>query len=400
MRVATYAIVTVLGLTAIACALGDPGRDPRTILRDANAAAARLKAIAYRAEFRLETPVAAQSIELSGKVVARRDEEDQHPYVLVEGTVINPITRLATPFQFAIDGENVYSVEHAAKIFARGTIEEAGTNVGNPLFPGDYLNKAPFDDELQAGRIEYGGEQDIEGVRCETVKVKSSGVPEIERILSFGREDHLLRWAETIVTPPKMPGRPTIARRMTFIAKDLDTKPSIQDDAFRLKPPGGYTLRSLADLQPSDNAGLLAVGSPAPPWELKARDGSTVSLEKLRGKVVVLDFWASWCGPCKMAMPSFQRLYERYKDKPVAVYGVNCREKRRDVDPFQYIKSQGFTYGQLLEGDDVAQAYRVGGIPCYYVIGPDGKVAHAGAGFDPNLDHTLGTIIERLLKQT
>lgn len=400
MRLASCIFVTVLSFAAIAAALGNPGRDPRDILRDANAAAARLKAIAYRAEFRSEMPVAVQSIDFSGTVVARRGDDDQPPRVLVDGTVTNPMTRAATPFQFAIDGRNVYSVEHAAKIFASGTIEEAGPTVGNPLFPGDYLSQAPFDDELRASRIEYGGEQDIKGVRCETVKVKMSGMPEIERTLSFGREDHLLRRAETVVTPPQMPGRPSMVRRMTFTAENLDANPSFEDDVFHLKQPDGYTPRSLSDLQRSDDTGLLAVGSPAPSWELKARDGSTVSLEKLRGKVVVLDFWASWCGPCKMAMPSFQRLHERYKEKSVAIYGVNCREKRQDIDPFQYIKSQGFTYGQLVGGDDVAQAYRVGGIPCYYVIGPDGKIAHAGAGFDPNLDRTLGAIIERLLKQT
>ncbi len=66
---------------------------------------------------------------------------------------------------------------------------------------------------------------------------------------------------------------------------------------------------------------------------MKDPAGKSVSLKSLRGKIVLLDFWATWCGPCRMAMPGLQKLHDRYKDKPVAIYGVNCRERRPDANP-------------------------------------------------------------------
>jgi thiol-disulfide isomerase/thioredoxin len=108
-----------------------------------------------------------------------------------------------------------------------------------------------------------------------------------------------------------------------------------------------------------------------------------VTLASLKGKVVLLDFWATWCGPCKAAMPSIQKIHDDYKDKGVAVLGVNTWEKKEDGAK-KYMESKGFNYGCLLKGDDLATAYGVTGIPTLVVIGKDGKVALVEVGMGPN----------------
>ena len=139
------------------------------------------------------------------------------------------------------------------------------------------------------------------------------------------------------------------------------------------------------------------MGSEAPEWTLKDGDGKEVSLKSLRGKLVLLDFWATWCGPCRQAMPGVQKLYEKYKGKPLAVFGVNCYERGSNVDPAGFMKQGGFTYPQLLQGSDVVQTYRAVGIPTFYLIAPDGKILLAFSGFSASGEQQLEATIEREL---
>jgi thiol-disulfide isomerase/thioredoxin len=139
------------------------------------------------------------------------------------------------------------------------------------------------------------------------------------------------------------------------------------------------------------------VGSEAPGWTLRSADGQEVSLGKLRGKVVLLDFWATWCGPCRQAMPALQRLHERYKDKPVAIFAVNCWERSPQVDPAGFLKQSGYTYPVLLNANDVAQAYKVTGIPTFYLIGTDGKILLASSGVSADAERQIEALIEQAL---
>src|SRR5258708_34172469 len=76
------------------------------------------------------------------------------------------------------------------------------------------------------------------------------------------------------------------------------------------------------------NTKLLAVGATAPDWELSDADGKLQTLAQYRGKVVVLDFWATWCGPCTKVMPQIQKLHEKNKDKGVAVFCVSSWDQK------------------------------------------------------------------------
>ncbi|MCZ6682967.1 MAG: redoxin domain-containing protein [Planctomycetota bacterium] len=143
------------------------------------------------------------------------------------------------------------------------------------------------------------------------------------------------------------------------------------------------------------------VGFKAPGWSLRDPAGKTVSMADLKGKVVVLKFWGSWCGACRKALPGFQKLSEQYKDNAdVEVIGVSCERNRGPKGALDLVKKQKYTFDVLLNGEQVAALYQVTGFPTLFVIGPDGKIVHKIRGVPPNVEKTLTPIIDRARKKS
>lgn len=119
-------------------------------------------------------------------------------------------------------------------------------------------------------------------------------------------------------------------------------------------------------------------GDVAPEFSTPLVDGSTFTLSEHSGKVVLLNFWATWCGPCVGEMPAFQKLYEEYGDK-VAILAVNCMEDKDSVD--QFVQDSGYSFPIAYdENGDVSFTYPSSGIPYTLVIGKDGVVKNIYVG--------------------
>lgn len=135
---------------------------------------------------------------------------------------------------------------------------------------------------------------------------------------------------------------------------------------------------------------------PAPDFELKDLTGRTVKLSDLRGKVVVMDFWATWCGPCRLSLPHIQKLHEDLQDKGVVVLTIDLGEDAKTV--LSYAEKNKMTLPVLLdEEDQVSPLYRVSAIPHTVVVDQKGQVVKVHTGFVPGQEKTLRSEVEALL---
>ncbi|MFU2157836.1 peroxiredoxin family protein [Caldisericum sp. AR60] len=137
----------------------------------------------------------------------------------------------------------------------------------------------------------------------------------------------------------------------------------------------------------------------APDFSWKDNNGNVVKLSDLKGKVVLLDFWATWCGPCRMTIPHVEAIYEKYKDKGVVVIGINLDQD--DLSKVQqFIKEQGMKYLVVADPNSkVAGLYGVNSIPRFFIIDKNGKIAKMIIGYDPNMEDVLSKEIDSLLKE-
>jgi peroxiredoxin len=117
----------------------------------------------------------------------------------------------------------------------------------------------------------------------------------------------------------------------------------------------------------------VKAGNDAPNFSLPQLNGSHMKLSDLKGKAVVLNFWGSWCEPCKAEMPVLQKLYAANKDKGLVVVGVNIGETPVAVQSF--IEQNGVTFPILLDRDlQITKLYRIGPIPTTFFIDRDGEI--------------------------
>lgn len=140
----------------------------------------------------------------------------------------------------------------------------------------------------------------------------------------------------------------------------------------------------------------IACAGQAANFELKDLSGKKVSLEELNGKVVFIDFWATWCPPCRASIPAVEKLYEEYKDNDsVCFLGINLNEDKDTVAKFA--EQQGITYTVLLSNNKVITDYNIRSIPTFFIIDKKGEVAKKYSGYGPGFEEKWEQDIKALL---
>jgi thiol-disulfide isomerase/thioredoxin len=120
-------------------------------------------------------------------------------------------------------------------------------------------------------------------------------------------------------------------------------------------------------------------GKTAPDLVLKDLHGQSITLSALKGKTVLLDFWATWCGPCRADGPALEKLYRKYSDRDLVIIGISVDEDRPAVEKF--LAEHPHTYPIVLTSEnDMPKPYQVGLFPTYIIIDKDGALATATEG--------------------
>ncbi len=132
-------------------------------------------------------------------------------------------------------------------------------------------------------------------------------------------------------------------------------------------------------------------GQPAPNFTLKTADGKEVSLKDFKGKVVLINFWATWCPPCREELPLFEKIYEKYKDKGFVILAINTDpENLKD-----FMKDFGvkLTFPILIGDDKILDLYPVRGLPTSFLIDREGKIVKVRLGIYRDLEEDLRKLL-------
>jgi thiol-disulfide isomerase/thioredoxin len=378
-----------------------PPADPAAIMRSADAAIKKIEALSVTIHARGIGALATRTPELQVAANLRRagEREPMGWHFRVEGAATSGGER--RELLTAYDGREVRSVRAHEKSVVSGSWQ----NSAEPMADGagwaltwiirwGELVSQPFGDGGRA-MARHDGTATVEGELCDVVYVDYSETSDptlFDGWWFIARSDSLPRRFDMHLVDHRSGDG--------FLITTLsDLAPGAEVETARLTLPTPEGFESKAAAEPRERVSRrrpagIAPGEMAPDWALMDPSGKEHRLSDYRGKVVIMDFWATWCGPCLRAMPGLQALHESYKDDDVVIFGINCWESG---DPEALMKDEGYSYTLLLEGDPVATQYSVSGIPTFYIVGPDGRIAHHAVGFDPLMEEKLEKIIESLL---
>lgn len=374
------------------------------ILAKADAKIAKAKSITFKGSVRAVGALSSRSPEASGTVTLVRDAKSPCGFKFTaRGPARWSGKEVATRnFATSFDGKLVRSIHEKDKLVMESSwgasndlMDEGAGWLSAWILQWKDLISSRFNEPETVLQNRVDGSALVGGVECHIVYVDYSELSNRELFDVWwyvGKEDFLPRRIDMHLV-----GHGGDGFTVTEI-EHLELDPQVSESQLALAVPEGFKVEQAKEPEARKGVAIIKQagpqsGGPAPDWTLKDAEGKDVTLSDLRGKVVVMDFWATWCPPCRAVMPSLQKLHEKYKDQGVLVLGMNCWESG---DAKAHMKENGFTYGLMLNADEVAKAYGVNAIPTLVVVGPDGKVAHrsVGAGGEEAIENAIKNSIK------
>ncbi len=377
-----HAALAISMLSGAVTMQGAPG-DAAALLETAADALRAVTTVTYEA--RIEMRSSGRRRVVSGNVTLAKFEDNtgmvMSGRVAVRGRVVRPEIQRIEHFNLAFDGSRVrrYLAGSGVVLQADAGYGGAGLLRGEfgSLILWQFLAVDPFRAGPQVGQPTMMGTADVNGRPADVVNVKVNDTG-AEITWYLDRETHY---------PVQKVRRFTSAQgndvESVLTISNIVIGVEVDADTFKVEPEGARV--ELMGRRPPSPFG---VGDVAPDWTLVDSAGVERSMSDYRGRLVVLDFWASWCPHCRNAMPAMQRLHDEYESDKVAILAINCRERDR-IDPVQFVRDLGFDYPILVDSGTVAPRYRVQGIPAFFVIDPDGRLLYRSSGFGAEQEQKL-----------
>jgi thiol-disulfide isomerase/thioredoxin/outer membrane lipoprotein-sorting protein len=312
-------------------------------------------------------------------------------WVLKKDEVTGKMVRDGNPDTNASDGKTLWDVAadgEYRKSAADPTGKAIPSNLYDPLFgvlepSSSWLRQ--IDEMRQAHApisLTYGGKQEWEGKTYDVVDLQYS---QSTQHLYIGSDKLVHRQAFEFsfgVTGDRA-------------IRNIKINPKITAKHFAYTPPASAH-------QPPPPPTVLANGSVAPDFLATTPDGKEVHLSDFKGKPIVLDFWATWCGPCKASMPHLNNVYKQVKDKDVVVLAVCVLDNKDAYDKWVADNKTTYEFPTLFDpagtndNNIAAKLYKVSGIPTQFVIDKDGKIAASSIGYGGEQDHRLEAALSKL----
>ena len=133
-------------------------------------------------------------------------------------------------------------------------------------------------------------------------------------------------------------------------------------------------------------------------FTLKSAEGSNIRLSEYRGQVVLINFWASWCGPCRQEMPELDKLHQKYQDLGFTVFGINVEQDRASAD--RVLRDIPVSFPVLFDDENlVSELYQVDAMPVTVLVDRSGTVRFAHKGYKPGFESVYEQQIRQLVKE-
>lgn len=326
------------------------------------------------------------------------------------------------------DGEHFYKVSEEAKSYKKTpyeTLDEISGLLGSESSIGpnelEYLmasNKLELLKKVwKEASMSYEGEEACEGKPCWKLRVGQIGLA-----MAMERDWHI--WidqatgliAKAEILPPEPVDSEAKAdldsmdhealmrnMRMSYKVTHRSVNEPISAELFTFDAPEDYKeIKRFLSGPLSNFKGLAPFelsGRQAPSFELELLDGSTFHYpEDAQGKVVFIDFWATWCSPCMMALPDVVSLAESFSDEPVLFLGISRDSLDSQTSVEEAVEEHNISYPIGIDAsDEISEAFFVEGIPCIVIIGADGIVQGRQVGYSPEAESMLTDVIRRVL---
>lgn len=398
------AVVVLVAAASVCRAQQDPGAVK--VLEEAAEAARGLLSLSYTMEFKGDLAGLSQTASTKVDMVRDLDRESSWAARWLGSHKINAEGLEPTRIELSTDGEHYVYLDHDRSMWFK---QPKAAVRGKPVEPlvyawfAELAEDNPYSQYLKAPGLSLEAPAQAGGVMCDVI-LADMGSSQAKRRWWIGQVDRMprrLQW--------EFAGG--VTGTWTWDVRNLDINPAMSARDLELPAPEGYHKIEPPTRQPGppqggmtitgDSSGLttrarttgVEEGNIAPEFELPLVTfggqgpgampvkGQTLKLSSLRGSVVVLDFWGSWCAPCRTAHPEMQRMVNALQGRPVRLLGLAVREKD-EAKPIEYMTQNGYAWDLLQKADDVARQYKVRAFPSFFVIGFEGEIIHVASGFE------------------
>lgn len=375
---------------------------PKELIREATSYLDQLDAFACRVKMSYNIEAPSMNTSMSTVTNVRLERPNRIASIVEEGMMGSTLVCDGEQLVLYVPMLDQYTVEEAPEDLSDPASMVTGMGGMNSMLSVTYFaNGEELHDQLMdsVAETEYLGQEQVDGVACHHCLFRSDEM-DWEIWIEAGKEPLVRKIVPDMSKQLEQFGEMFKDADMDYLItlSDWNTNPTFTDEDFAFTPPpSAEKVDSLFSGMEADEGPHPLLGEEAPPLETVDMNEEPINLSEHLGKdVVILDFWATWCGPCVDALPKVSQVAGDFADRGVIFYAVNVREEVEEIQEF--LDSIDYELPVVLDREgEISELYHANAIPQTVLIGKDGRVQVVHVGFGPRMENTLTEELEALL---